>query len=77
MIKLPVGLQMFIAHLQMIKPWFGKEPLITPKWIAKGRYDWHVTPDKAISELGLKITPLEEGLRRTIEWVKNKQKDLT
>ncbi|TAL59574.1 MAG: NAD-dependent epimerase/dehydratase family protein [Bacteroidetes bacterium] len=73
MIKIPLALQSFIAYLQLIKTWFGREPFFTPKWIAKGKYDWHVTPDKAIHELGLKITSLEEGLQRTMEWARSRK----
>ncbi|MBL7827611.1 MAG: NAD-dependent epimerase/dehydratase family protein [Saprospiraceae bacterium] len=70
MIHMPIGLQMLFSQLQLAKTWFGKEPLITPKWIAKGKYDWEVDPSKAINELELTITPLEEGLRKTVEWCK-------
>ncbi|MFZ5554862.1 MAG: SDR family oxidoreductase [Bacteroidota bacterium] len=72
MIKMPLGVQMMFSRLQMMKTWFGKEPLITPKWIAKGKYDWRVSPQKAQDELGLKITSLEEGLRKTVEWVRSR-----
>lgn len=74
MIKLPLFFQMIFARIQLIKPLFGKEPLITPKWIAKGKYHWHVTPDKAVNELGLQITGLEEGLKNTVDWLRSRKK---
>lgn len=68
MIHMPLGIQMLFSRIQLMKTWFGGEPLITPKWIAKGKYDWKVDPSKAVNELGLKLTSLEEGLRKTIDW---------
>ncbi len=72
MIHMPLGLQMLFARMQLMKTWFGKEPVITPKWIAKGKYDWHVSPDKAMNDLGLKPHSLEEGLIKTIDWLRRK-----
>jgi nucleoside-diphosphate-sugar epimerase len=73
MIHMPIGLQMAFSRMQLMKTWFGKEPVITPKWIAKGKYDWHVTPQKAMDELGLKPKSLEEGLHKTVEWLRRKR----
>ena len=73
MIHMPIGLQMLFSRMQLMKTWFGKEPLITPKWIAKGKYNWHVNPQKAIDELGLKPHSLEEGLKKTIDWLNKKK----
>lgn len=56
----------------MMKTWFGKEPLITPKWIARGKYHWEVSSEKAKQELGLEKTSLDEGLKKTIEWFKTR-----
>jgi len=72
MIYMPILFQMAFARLQLIKTWLGKEPLITPKWIAKGKYDWHVTPQKAIDELGINLTSLDEGLKKTVEWLRRR-----
>lgn len=74
MIHLPMGLQMTFARIQLIKTWFGIEPPIVPKWINKGKYDWHVTPQKAIDELGLKPHSLEDGIKKTVNWLQSKQK---
>lgn len=69
MIKTPFMVQLLFSQLQLIKTWFGNEPLITPKWINKGRYNWSVSPAKAVEELGLKMTPLDVGLKATIDWI--------
>ena len=69
MIKFPIGFQMLFSRIQLMKIPFGGTPLITPKWIAKGKYHWKVDSTKAINELGLKITSLKEGVKKTIDWV--------
>jgi nucleoside-diphosphate-sugar epimerase len=72
MYRLPLWLQITFARIQLfMADYFGKEPMITPKWIAKGRYNWEVSPEKAVRELGLPITPIEEGLRHTVEYVRS------
>lgn len=47
----------------------GKPPLITPEWIKKYLHHWACSSDKAKKELGYRITPLEEGIKKTIDWV--------
>lgn len=54
------------ARLQLIKP------LITPEWARRYLLDWNVSSLKATQQLGYTITPLEEGLKRTIEWLQKK-----
>lgn len=72
MVKVPSWVQILIARIQLIlAEWFGKEPMVTPKWIAKGKYNWEVSSEKAVSELGYKITPLKEGLEKTMDYIKS------
>lgn len=75
MIYVPIWIQMLFARFQLVKIALGGQPLITPKWISKSRYDWKVDPSKAIQELGFTITPLEEGLRKTVAWIISKNKN--
>ncbi len=77
MFTVPLWFQMLIAKYQLfMAKIFSKEPEITPKWIAKGRYDWELSPDKAIRELGLPVTPVEKGLKKTIEYLKSYRNNL-
>jgi nucleoside-diphosphate-sugar epimerase len=69
LLPMPIGLQTAFAYLQLIKTWFGGEPLLTPKWVAKGKYHWRVSPQKAVAELGLALTPLREGIEKTVQWI--------
>lgn len=74
MIKLPISMQMAFSRFQLMKIPFGGTPLITPKWIAKGKYNWEVDPSKAVNELGLEITSLKDGIQKTISWIEREKK---
>jgi nucleoside-diphosphate-sugar epimerase len=49
--------------------WFGLHPQITPGWVETFLRHWAYSSAKAERELGYRITPLREGLRRTLEWL--------
>ena len=71
--KVPLWLQNIFARIQLFKgEYLGGEPLITPKWIGKTKYDWEVDSSKAIEELGLPVTPLKIGLEKTVEYLRTK-----
>jgi nucleoside-diphosphate-sugar epimerase len=72
MIKVPLWVQMGIARIQLfLALGFGREPTIIPKWIAKGKYNWEVSSEKAVRELGYRITSLEEGLEKTMDYIRH------
>lgn len=74
LIKVPVPAMQVFGHLQMIKKSItGKPPLLTPAWIRKYEYDWSLSSAKAIKELEYKITPIEDGVNKTIEWLKDQK----
>jgi farnesol dehydrogenase len=67
----PKSLIFGIAHMMewRASTW-GIPPLLTPGWARKFiKHDWEVSSQKAIEQLGYQITPLEEGLRKTINWL--------
>ncbi len=71
MYNIPIWLIMLFARFQyFLANNFNINPLITPKWIAKSKYHWSVSSKKAQKELGLEVTPLEKGLKETVEWMK-------
>jgi hypothetical protein len=45
---------------------FGGTPLITRGAVEIFRHDWSLDSSDAIRELGYTITPIAEGLRRTV-----------
>jgi len=59
------------SYLQVgINKLTGKPPMITPNWVKRYDYNWELDSGKAVRELGYGIRPLEQGLKQTIEWVK-------
>ncbi len=69
----PFWIQKQIAYFQLLKAnGFNIEPKITPKWIAKGKFNWEVSSQKAMNELGYCITPLNQGIQETIEFLRDK-----
>lgn len=60
------GWELLLANL------FGRQPINPPNVVEVFRHDWSYSSDKAISDLGYKITPLEEGLKITLDWLISK-----
>ncbi|MEP6683905.1 MAG: NAD-dependent epimerase/dehydratase family protein [Parafilimonas sp.] len=74
LINLPVWAMMLAGiFLQLYSKLTDKPPLLTSPWIKKYHYDWSIDSGKAQSELGYSFIPLEEGLRKTIEWLNKNQ----
>lgn len=46
--------------------WLGHTPQLTPGVVEVFKYDWVYSSAKAAAELGYHVTPLEEGLRKTL-----------
>ncbi len=68
MFVVPKFMQKLFASIQLINAQlFGMKPAITPKWLAKGYYNWEVSSDKAISTIGYRTTPLEKGINNTLQ----------
>lgn len=69
-VGLPRSAAMFYAALEKRKAeWLGVYPRITPGWVETFLEDWAYTSAKAERELGYRITPLKEGVRRTLDWL--------
>ncbi|MCF8301914.1 MAG: SDR family oxidoreductase [Bacteroidales bacterium] len=71
MINLPYSVMMVASGLFLF--WTrisGRPPLITPEWVKKYLYNWALSSQKAIDELGYQITPLETGMQKTIDWIR-------
>ncbi len=75
LINSPMWLQMLYGRIQLFKAVrLGKKPTIIPKWIKRGNYHWEVSPQKSIDELGLELTTLKDGVKKTADWVVSKSK---
>ncbi|MCL2117917.1 MAG: NAD-dependent epimerase/dehydratase family protein [Planctomycetaceae bacterium] len=73
------GLPIFIPGAMMIARLFvlwaklaGGYPRISPGWVKTFATDWCHSSDKAKTELGYDPIPLKEAVRRTYEWLKEK-----
>jgi len=66
--KFPYTLMLFVSRFMIFLSKFGVKPLITPGFVKKYVYQWNNTSDKAVKELGYKITPLKTAFKQTIEW---------
>lgn len=74
LVKVPIGAMQAFGYLQMFKKTLtGKPPLLTPAWIRKYEYNWSLSSKKSVEELGYNITPLEEGVHQTINWLKEQK----
>ncbi len=69
--KIPIPIIHFAARLMEIRADLtNKDPLLTPPWVRKYLYNWQLSTQKAEKELGYNPTPLPEGLRKTVEWLR-------
>lgn len=70
--QLPIWMIMLIAKISLfLANTFGLEPQLTPKWVAKAKYHWNVDASRSFNELGIEPTPLDIGLKATVEWLKS------
>ena len=69
-VSLPRSVALLYARLEKRKAeWLGIYPKVTPGWVETFLADWAFTSAKAETELGYRITPLREGIRRTLDWL--------
>jgi farnesol dehydrogenase len=72
MYRLPVGLMMAVAGtMQAIANLTGWPPAITPAFVRRYNQNWAISIDKSIGQLGYNPLSFEEGLIKTIEWIKS------
>ena len=68
--KMPLSIMLAFGKLQLfLAENFGRQPMITPGWVRKYLYKWMVSSAKAENELGYKITPLKQGIQKTVDWL--------
>jgi NAD+-dependent farnesol dehydrogenase len=65
---LPFAVGTAVGLLEVIGArYFGHKPDLTPGAVRIFKHNWVYSSDKAVRELGYRVVPLEEGLRRTLE----------
>lgn len=64
---LPFVVGKIVGGLEVLKAKLtGRMPKLTPGVVEIFKHDWVYSSAKAVSELGYRVTPLEEGLRKTL-----------
>jgi farnesol dehydrogenase len=58
------GWELLLANL------FGRQPENPPNVINIYKHEWAYSSQKAINDLGYAMTPLRDGLTKTLEWMK-------
>ena len=72
MINIPLGPMGAFARSQMwMAKWLHIDPLITPELVQKYSKDWIMSSEKAQSQLGYSVTPIEVALRKTWSWLQD------
>jgi nucleoside-diphosphate-sugar epimerase len=70
LIRLQVPVMAFAAKfLEWQNHITGIPPAITADFVKKYMVHWSLSSEKAINELGYRITPFETGVKETIEWL--------
>lgn len=68
---IPYGVASLVGLLQRKRAdWFGIEPELTDEVVGVYRHEWAYDSSRAVGELGYRITPLEEGIARTVAWLR-------
>jgi nucleoside-diphosphate-sugar epimerase len=70
MIKLPLSVMLAAAKCsEVISSVAGGTPFITTGHVRRYNHDWLISSEKAEKVLGYSITPLKEGIERTVQWL--------
>jgi nucleoside-diphosphate-sugar epimerase len=70
-INLPSWVALTYSRLEEeMAKWAQRYPLITSGWVKTFLQDWTYSSAKAEKEFGYTITPLREGIRITLEWLR-------
>ncbi len=68
--KIPFGVASLIGKLQRWRAELtGAEPELTDEVVGVYRHEWAYSSEKARRELGYEITPFQDGVRKTVEWL--------
>ncbi|MBU1699956.1 MAG: NAD-dependent epimerase/dehydratase family protein [Candidatus Eisenbacteria bacterium] len=68
---LPIALGKCVGALQILRARLGgAEPELTPGVAEVYRHDWTYSSQNAVERLDYRITPLDEGLTHTADWVR-------
>jgi nucleoside-diphosphate-sugar epimerase len=70
LIRLPAPVMAATARaLFLIAGLFRKDPLVTPAWVERYLQHRRLSSAKAEMQLGYQVTPLREGMKKTLLWL--------
>ncbi|MCK5702235.1 MAG: NAD-dependent epimerase/dehydratase family protein [Cyclobacteriaceae bacterium] len=76
LLKLPFSIIRIYAAIEVLhSKLYNREPDITPTWVNSFSNNMPRTSEKAINELGYSITPFNEAIQKTLEWLKKQNLD--
>jgi len=69
--RIPFGVASAIGRLQSWRAaLFGVDPELTPGVVKIYRHEWAFSSAKAERQLGYRITPFDEAVQRTTDWLR-------
>jgi farnesol dehydrogenase len=76
LLRLPFFIIMTFSQItKTLAKVFSFYPFITPEMAKKLNMNWIVSNKKASQELGYRPIPLEEGMKKTIQWLESRKND--
>jgi farnesol dehydrogenase len=70
-LKIPYAVARCVGHVQKWRAeLFGIEPELTDEIVRIYAHEWTYSSAKAQAELGYRITPFEEGVAKTVAWLR-------
>jgi nucleoside-diphosphate-sugar epimerase len=71
LIRVPLKAIAFYSHLEKLKTQLtGLPPFFLPEFAERLKYDQKYSSNKAIAQLGYRITPFAEGMHKTVNYLK-------
>ncbi|MBI1225310.1 MAG: NAD-dependent epimerase/dehydratase family protein [Bacteroidetes bacterium] len=71
MVKVPLPVMKLVSHvMEAHANLTGKPPVLTPPWVKRFHYNWELSIEKAQKELGYQPLGLEQGLSKTLDWLR-------
>jgi nucleoside-diphosphate-sugar epimerase len=71
LIRVPLKVIEFYSHLEKLKTQLtGLPPFFLPEFAERLKYDQKYSSNKAITQLGYRITPFAEGMHKTVNYLK-------
>ena len=69
--KIPYAVAAMVGKAQRFRAYVtGREPEITDQEVGIYRHEWAYSSERAVRDLGYRMTPLEEGVARMVAWLR-------